>query len=274
MPDPTEHDDALRVDDLRALADLGLAPDAQQPMTERVIARVTAPRPHRARRRLAVTPRRLNLSALAATMGVLAVGATATAAVGLWDPPLGENQPTQATAGSSEVPAEQLDRFGVLRRDATAEDRDAATRNALRYLSDKYQGVRTDRIRAPAAGLVLVPVEEAVATGDRDALCLFATDNAGGGVGCWSTQDVLAGRAVLIALPEQTAAPTSTTAASLRPTAEGGTVTGLVPDGVTTVELNGRRAAVTDNAFTLPLTNAPTSAIIWRDQTGSEVHKG
>lgn len=165
MPDP----DRDPIDDaLRAHADLGLDPNRETTIVDAVMRRRDAPQP--------VTPvRRRPAVVLAGTLAAISLAGVAAAATGLWNPSLGDDQRGRPTASQSEVPGEQLDRLSILRRPANATDRDATTESALRFLNSRYEGVRTQRIRAaqPApAGqrYLLVPVERS--DGITDALCL------------------------------------------------------------------------------------------------------
>jgi len=208
-------------------------------------------------------------------------GAAVSAATGLWNPPLGNDDAGHASRGSSDVPADQLASFEVLRRAATDADRDAAAANALRYLDDAFIGVRVERIRAPAGApsdrYLIVPVERSELAGVDDALCLFAADPsaAGGGVGCWSSAEIQRGHAALIELP--TASSTSPTAGdldSLRPSTANAAVVGLVPDGVARVRLGPASAAVNDNFFSLPLpAGASATDVVWEDADGAAIAK-
>lgn len=257
---------------LRAHADLGLDPAGDRPIADAVLLRRRAPGAAVRRSRL---PRLL--TPVAAGFAALALTAVAAAAIGVWNPSLGDDRRGHPTSGTSDVPAEQLERFGVLRRPANATDRDARTAAALRYLNGRFEGVRVDRIRAvqPAPGgrrYLVVPVERSD-SGVADALCLYAVDREGGGIGCWSTAQVLDGRAQLVALrgaPET--GPAGGDPAGLRPDATRATVIGLVPDGVATVlTADGRRAGVHDNVFALSTARPDGAATTWLDAKGNVV---
>jgi hypothetical protein len=281
MPDEYDYNDDLdNLDDLRDLAryaDLGRDPSTDHTIANRVATRLAGSPAHRTPRRDRAR-RRLNFGVAMASCGVLAIGgAAASAAVGLWDPPLGNDQAGHPTRTASDVPADQLSTFGVLRREAIGRDRNAAAVNHLRYLDPSFQGVRTARIRAPKGApsdrYLIVPVAHAARAATDDALCLFAADTAGGGVGCWSTSDIRAGKATLTALaatddsrPRDPSDPDS-----LRPTTAQGTVTGLVPDGVAAVEVDGARADVADNFYAAPITGTASPSVKWLASDGSEV---
>ncbi|MEV4422244.1 hypothetical protein AB0L40_20045 [Patulibacter sp. NPDC049589] len=150
--------------------------------------------------------RRLHLPIVGASVVVVvAAGGIATAATGVWSPQLGDARRGSPTASATGVPDEQLARLAVLRRPATAGDHGAEVRRALTFISPQgIRGIRTDAVRllapAPAgartAGAeVLIPAQRA--NGISDALCLFTVDpTEGGGVGCYSTRQVLEGQAV------------------------------------------------------------------------------
>lgn len=176
---------------------------------------------------------RLRLFALAAVAVALLAGA-ALAATGVWTPELGNPKYGKPTVGNSVPPSDQLRVLRVLRRPQTAADRGAQTRYALRFLGPNSRGVRLAYVRllalgAGGRGFVLVPVErydpgpaptpawrQAFAQKD-DALCVFAQARDGGGKACYSTRDVLSGRASSGSIGRETY--------------------GLVPDGVASVRL-------------------------------------
>src|SRR5688500_10995749 len=91
-------------------------------------------------------PRRLR-APLAIAFGVLALGGAGAAAPDFWQPQLGDDRRGHPTASSSDVPAEQLERFGVLRREPTAGDRGQPVRSALTYLAPDFDGIRTEGVR-------------------------------------------------------------------------------------------------------------------------------
>lgn len=268
------HDDELqiRVAELRAHADLGLEPGGERAMLARLRTRLdNGAGAHGRDRRWPLRPRRAGL--LAAITGLLVAGGVATAATGVWNPPLGDDDRGRATASPTDIPADQLRRFGVLRRAATATDRDAATLKALRYLNAGFQGVRTERIRAPqgqpAGRYLIVPVQRWAATGAANALCLFTRDSEGGGIGCWTTAQILSGEAIVLALTAS-----RTVGNSLGGDGDG-TLIGLVPDGVTAVSADGgnTRVEAHDNVFVVPMrgnAGSPPNPI-WFDADGNEV---
>jgi hypothetical protein len=204
--------------------------------------------------------------------------ATAAAATALWSPTLGDEQRGRPTPSAADVPADQLRRFGVLRRPVGAADRDATTERALRYLDRRFDGVRVQRIRAvdqDGRRLLIVPVERA-GDGRRDLLCLYAVDIEGGGIGCWTTAQIARGRAVLLALPPARAeSPRSVrNPEALRPDPGAGVALGLAPDGVDRVAVNGATGRVTDNVYVLPAWALNDPPATWVDEDGEEVPKG
>ena len=270
----TPHDDPIDRA-LRAHADLGLDLDRGPAIVDAVGRRVAGTR--------SGSPgvaRRLTTVIVGAAVTVSAAGAAA-AATGLWSPSLGDDHRGHPTVATSDVPAKQLQHFGVLRRPADDTDRDAITQGALRELDTSFQGVRTQRIRAVHGRAadrryLIVPVERS-GSGAQDALCLYAVDEEGGGVSCWSTQQLLHGAAVLVALPSTAhARPRSASdPQSLRPTTAGAVAIGLVPDGVeTVVSSTGERAEVHDNAYTLTTEAPGRTSVTWLDSHGREVPQG
>ena len=261
-----------------------------------------------ARRETAIR-RRARLSGLAVT-GALTLGGVAAAATTIWQPQLGDARRGYPTASSSAPPADQLADLGVLRRAATAADHGAQSTYALRFLDPSLHGVRTDYVRllgtqTNGKGFVLVPVQSYGATDGAappvaDALCLFSQDVEGGGISCFNTQQVLAGRAVMWMLrmarmAPRPLAPSGVTGSQpgglhfrreqLRPTTTGGVGFGLVPDGVANVKLTNNQGSVTvpvhDNFFQAPFPSGQTGApsqpnaptLEWLDATGNVIPK-
>lgn len=259
---------------LRAHADLGLDPNEKPVIVDPVGGRVTGARAGIFKRR--------RWPALVSGLAALSVAGVAAAATGLWSPPLGDDQRGHPSASTSEVPASQLQHLAILRRPADGADRDAITQSALRYLNDRFQGVRTASIRAAhgsASGqrILIIPVERS-GSGIRDALCLYSVEREGGGIGCWTTQQILHGEAVLIALPASTSSEPQRLddPQSLRPDAAGARVIGLVPDGVATVTTTaGARASVEDNVFNLTVNGLRADQIAdqitWLNASGQVV---
>lgn len=230
------------------------------------------------------SPRKWWMKKTSVVLGAGAIvlgGAAVSAATGLWNPPLGNDDAGHASRAYSDVPTDQLARFEVLRRAATDADRDAAAANALRYLDDAFIGVRVERIRAPAGApadrYLIVPVERSQLAGVDNALCLFAADPAasGGGVGCWSSAEIDRGRATFIELPSASNAdPTPGDMDSLRPSTANAAVVGLVPDGVARVRLGPVSAEVNDNFFSLPLPAGESGTeVVWEDASGTVIAK-
>jgi hypothetical protein len=201
---------------------------------------------------------------------VLAVG-VAGAATRPWSPTLGSDHfdELRPSASSTGPPSRQLQILGVLRREQTPTDRSAASDAALRYLTGRTsQGVRIAYVRSVAEGqAVLIPVASVTRHAIRltDALCVFFGDPTGdGGVrSCWTTDDVVAGRAR---------------------NSLGRLVYGMVPDGISRVRLTfvGAQvveAPVQDNFFVLSAPPAPTHRpdaaaaatirqVVWLDGAG------
>jgi hypothetical protein len=184
---------------------------------------VTAPSTTRGRR-----GRRARFVALC-TAAIVGVGGVATAATGLWNPQIGDGSDAPSVARDA-PPQAQLDALGVLRRPQTDADRGENSEYTLKFFGS-LRGVRLAYVRllgteAGGAGYVLVPAasegtdgvparlralkaqHDAGAGGvppkdslsaTKDPLCLFARDpsGSGGGVNCFSLQQVLDGRATM-----------------------------------------------------------------------------
>jgi hypothetical protein len=228
--------------------------------------------------RLAATPapmrrrRRLRFAALG-SVAVLAAGGVATAATSLWHPQIGDGSKPSSIAHDA-PPRDQLDALGVLRRAQTDADRSQNSEYTLKFLGD-LRGIRLDYVRLlgtqkGGAAYVLVPAAsegtggiaarlralKARAAGGvapaplKDPLCLFGRDSAdGGGVTCFSLQEIRDGRAVMGM--SQGHGPL--------------TQYGLVPDGVASVRLGSAADApvvdVHDNFFqvTTPVGHAAST---------------
>ena len=205
---------------------------------------------------------------------VMTASGSAVAATAVWTPHLGGSDDPVAVSRNAGPPLEEaVDHLGVLRRQATPDDRDAAARTTLRYMSgEATRGVHTDYVRrlgdsAPGRAITLILVDVFQPPGRpalRDALCVFYSEPviAGGGKLCVPIRDVLAGTAY----------------ASL-----GRRLFGLVPDGVAQVTVAfadgplvvGR---VRDNLFDVraPIasrdpeqrTPAKVEAVTWQDASG------
>jgi hypothetical protein len=207
-------------------------------------------------------------TALLMAAGVLATGA-ALAATAPWSPIVGNDQQGHPTTSVAPLPADELAALGVLRRPQTDPDRSPEIAAMLKVLNPNVDnGVHPDDIRLlqsqPAGFSVLVPIDRDVTNApgyggppqvDNNVLCLFvaspptsrgATDATATVYGqkCGTVADLKAGRILM-----------------------GGqyggrlTLTGLVPDGVTTIQLplrNGTTitAPVTNNSFHIN-TDAP-----------------
>ncbi|MDO9354056.1 MAG: hypothetical protein Q7T55_10190 [Solirubrobacteraceae bacterium] len=116
------------------------------------------PRPKRRRR---LHGRGLALAIVASLLG--ASGVAVAAQQILWSPPLGNERSGRAKASATEVPADMLRAFAVMRRPQTDVDRGAGSRFAL-TMNGKGSVIRTNGVRRLATGLgggaiVLVPFE-------------------------------------------------------------------------------------------------------------------
>lgn len=142
------------------------------------------------------------LPVLGGGLSVVAVAGVATAATGVWSPQVGDERRGTPTLSATPAPAEQRRILEVLRRPATADDRNAEARSVLRLVGRSARGVRTDAVRrlGPASGTtgaqILVPAERS--DGFDDALCLYVIDPVdGAGGSCFTTTKVTDGTAVI-----------------------------------------------------------------------------
>jgi hypothetical protein len=250
-------------------------------------------------RRDASRRRRARFAALATT-GALVLGGATAAATSFWQPQLGDDRRGHPTASDSSPPQDQLDRFGVLRRAADAADRGEQTRYALSFVDpNTYTGIRTDYVRylgAKPDGRAYVLISAESALGQANVLCLWSQDVEGGGVSCWTTDQILAGKAALLEI----GMPDDSPPVKLRHDAQGRLrpvggppmsaskqrYSGLVPDGVAAVRLTDAHGSVTvdvhDNFFTALAPVEPLAGdrspepgdrptIEWLDAAGGEV---
>jgi len=197
---------------------------------------------------------------LAVGIALVAVSGAATAR-SLWLAPAGNPvYGFNPRLASSAPPAAQLDALAVLRRAQTDADRGPGVAVALNDINNLTSGVRSDYVRVlertAGGAAVLVPVERRDASGTgvtaqsaiADALCVYypfsgpaSRNNA---AACWSTQQLLAGRAVAVI---------------------GGRAYGVVPDGVASVVITlgaqHESAAVSGNFFDVPAPAGAGSAV-------------
>lgn len=275
--------------DVQALADIGLdsaTAGATEDRARRLIAAHVA-----AAATAASVPRRKRPGRLSRRtagllgVGLVLVGGTAIAATAPWSPQLGDTRRGHPTVATTPAPADQTAALAVLRRAQTEADRGPRVTAALKMLTpEAADGLRLDSVRLlaerPDGAMLLVPSERAFKgprRGDpatRDQLCLLqSTDFVrikgkrvpmhGMGMSCGSTRDIKLGRMMNGALWAGRIG-----------------VSGLVPDGVATVEvpLSGGptlRAKVANNAYYLDLA-APKghynrNNIRWLDSTGKAV---
>lgn len=215
--------------------------------------------------------------------GTVLVSGVAVAAT-IWQPQLGSEQRGRPSADAQAPPAQQLERFAVLRRHPTARDRGTLARYALTQLAPHHvDGVRTEYVRVlderpDGTGEVLIPAASADA--GRDALCLFSRDAVdGGGIACYTTAEVLAGNATLAmagAPPEEPSRPQPPPLREPLPDWIEAIVIGIVPDGVEQVRIAGTTATVTENHFRATVNERAISSsgpidVTWLDGSGSTV---
>jgi hypothetical protein len=230
-----------------------------------------------ARREAVVRRRRRTTGVVAA--GVLALGGVTAAATTIWNPQLGDDRRGHAVATADAPPPGQLERFGVLRRDQTDADRGAQATDALTFHDPGFDGIRTPWIRLLGVhdgdlGYLLIPV--ASAHGKHDVLCLYAQDREGGGESCWTTAEIVAGRALLAMVPAPAAPQISKDGTPVLPDAARPrgpmTFLGLVPDGVERVRLGEVTTTVHDNFFRLTTRDQVTPRNVeWLDGDGGRV---
>lgn len=232
------------------------------------------------RRRRLLTARGRPTRRLVVALAALVVAAPAVAATHPWRPLLGDGVTPGPTASNAPAPAAQRGVLSVLRREQQPADRGAQTRYALRFLGSSVRDVRTTEIRLlhvepDGRGTVLIPVgryglppsgghpagQQLVQRrpAGSDGLCVFAADAdhghlAGGASACYSTKELLAGRAI----------------AGL-----GNRIYGLVPDGVAKIEVTrSDRTAITANVeqnFFIYSGNLGSGDVRWLDEGGAVI---
>jgi hypothetical protein len=157
-------------------------------------------------------------------------------------------------------PAEQLSRYGVLRRSPTPADRDALRTLTSQMAPEDIPDVRERYVRAVGSGLILYSLpyaigNAAILTGDarENPLCLYAVSDAWD---CWNEDQLEAGASF----------------------AAGARRIGLVPDGVASVTVragDGRdySGRVHDNVYVIAVPRRQGVAqnvrgVTWRDANG------
>jgi hypothetical protein len=238
-------------------------------------------------------------------VSAVSLGGAVAAAIGLWNPQLGDAHRGQPTSSVSPPPADQLADFAVLRRAPTSADQGAQSEYALKLLDPSFHGVRTAYVRLVGSetggGYVLIPVESYTpvdGTSETNALCLFARDPVdGGGLSCYTTEQILRGQAVDTLL---TPAPGSIVGTEHQSAGNhfllskgaalitGGVTSGLVPDGVAEVRLTNSDGTVTvavhDNLYDAPIPDGTSGSAPhaiggplnaeWLDANGRAIQKG
>jgi hypothetical protein len=144
---------------------------------------------------------------IAVGIALLTVGGAGAAASSLWLSPAG-NPLYGFTPGLTESapPAAQLAALSVLRRAQTDSDRVSGVQAALTDVNNFTTGIRSNYVRVlgttSAGPVVLVPVQTRNAAAGQpaiqNALCVYYPASgpvAQNQIGCWSTQQVLAGQA-------------------------------------------------------------------------------
>lgn len=237
-------------------------------------------------------------SAGIALLVLLGVAAPATAATGLWSPPVGDDNRGRPTISATGVPNEQRETLEVLRRPQNVTDRSPEVRKALTFLDSKFEGLRTRDVRVlspggPHRGVILIPAQRVKSGKIDDALCLYGIDTEGGGVSCWNIDQVRAGEASLITIeegPEQQRrheaavrecarrAPNNGRGGFSCQTPSGASTTvydGLVPDDIATVTASAgttsSTAKVNGNYFHLKIDAAAAPTLRFRDENGKDI---
>lgn len=179
---------------------------------------------------------------------VVLAGGTALAATTPWSPTLGDPRIGHPAPATSPIPEDQLTALGVLRRPQTDRDRSETVRTTLRRLPALEDvGVRTDGVRLlreDSTGSAVLVLLERSGTADADpghetptvpdAICIERTlASGGGGEKCGTVDDLYRGRLRTVGY-------------------------GLVPDGVSTVQVTLKDgtvldAPVADNYYALPI---------------------
>lgn len=275
--------------DVQAIADVGLDPAAAQATEDRarrlIAAHVEAGATvdgARGRRRSGRFSRR---TAGLVGAGLLLVGGTAIAATAPWSPQLGDSHRGHPTVATTPVPPDQTAALAVLRREQNDADRGPRVTAALRMLTpEAADGLRLDSVRLLAeradGAMMLVPSERVFKgprrrdPATRDQLCLLQSSDfarvkgkrvrmPGMGMSCGSVRDVKLGRMM-----------------------SGGqwdgriSLSGLVPDGVATVEVPLRggptlRVKVANNSYYLdraaPKGRYNRNDVRWLDRDGAVV---
>jgi hypothetical protein len=238
----------------------------------------------------------------AAALTCLALGGTAMAATGVWDPDIGSHAPYSPPPriSTTPVPAAITAELGVLRREPEALDRGSGVEATLSTLGNYFvQDVRPESVRYLGANergeaTIVFSAEDSVWSKvsqshqsvegvDGEPICIGGPSKRVDGEAsaiCWDLNQIISGEA-LSAIQESHLSYGKETLGS-------GWAEGLVPDGVTSVTATmadgaKRQVPVHDNYFRFewaPSEADPTltsildqSQITWHDATGAVVTK-
>lgn len=239
--------------------------------------------------------RRRRWSALLA-VGAVAVSGTAMAATGAWRPVLGAEDRGHPAPGASAVPVEQLQALQVLRRSQQPRDRGPASQAVLGSLvNGEIAGVRTSSVRLlhdDGTTRTVLLTSETVGRDDdaavglrRDVLCLEATGRSKAAAADVQGAD---GRTRHVEHPASpvVAESCNTTQQLLSgglsvsvPVDDEIRLTGLVPDGVQTVQLHLEDGTTTSkpvgsNSYTATLSGPDeVRETVWLDADGDVIDR-
>lgn len=248
-------------------------PELEQMLTATAARHVRrAPRSRRVRIPMGRIPRLVGVAA-----ACLAIGGTAMAATGVWDPPLG-NKEYPGTASDSPVPAALVEQLGVLGREQTAQDRSAEVEATLAG-NGLPEGVRLESVRYLGPGengeatvLFSGVAASSLETDGEEPVCVARPfpDAAAPLTLCFGLSRLESGMAIAVYLDLPT---------------HRGLALGIVPDGVATVTAEfGSAPPVTvpieNNYWELALSGAELSnsngdagveRTVWRDAEGNVI---
>jgi hypothetical protein len=195
---------------------------------------------------------------VAAGFACLALGGTAMAATGVWDPVIGSAEiDGPVSTSATPVPQDITEALGVLRRDPTAGDHSAEVEATLREVAFA-DGVRPDSVRFLAPGergeatIVLSAKESSMSFEEPEPVCVFRP----GVEGYWHQDNAFSNCVGLPALLSGRGY-----GENLNFNNHTGLAFGLVPDGVASVTAEFPNAPdvtvpVADNYFEIPLSGS------------------
>ena len=209
-----------------------------------------------------------------------AIVGTAMAAVGVWNPGIGNDAAFSSppAINTSPIPAAVTAEIGALRREPVAADRSPAVEATLGQLGNSgIANIRLDSVRfleesVPGEATILFSGEESGAGKKADSVCLGQPGNSGeAGSICFGLGEIMAGNFL---------AAQGFHGSDGEETVDQGKAEGIVPDGVASLTVTmaegvEREIPVHDNYFHFTWDSSEAVAgplrVTWRDASGAVV---